>query len=317
MCGALTAIHAAGIVHRDLKPDNALITGDEQVKVMDLGVAQLADEVIRLSQTGAFVGSVLYAAPEQFRGSKDVDARADLYSLGLTLYELTTGQHPFADADLRTAMRKQLQEEARPAAEINPQLSPFFEEVIATLLAKDADARFATAAELREVLEAGEGSEWWQERAQAIRAETNQPLRRVRIPRDTALHGRDEELSKLEQLFRRAQAGDGQVLLIQGEAGIGKTRLVDEFVGRLRADGEDLNFLFGDYPPGGAATAAGAFSTAYREHFGSEGLEDTLREYVAETPILIPAFAALLRGDSTPRRSSCTSRARSARSGRP
>ena len=87
-------------------------------------------------------------------------------------------------------------------------------------------------------------------------------------------YGRDKEMARLDALFKSAAAGEGQVVLVEGEAGIGRTRLVDELVGRLRADGEDLNFLFGAYPPGGAATAAGAFSTAYREHFGSENLEE-------------------------------------------
>ena len=67
-------------------------------------------------------------------------------------------------------------------------------------------------------------------------------------------------------------------------------------MGRLRQEGEDINFLFGSYPPGGAATASGAFSTAYREQFGAEGLEETLKDYLTPTPILIPAFAALLQG---------------------
>jgi tetratricopeptide (TPR) repeat protein len=298
---ALAAIHAAGIVHRDLKPENALITHDERVKIMALAVTPPMDEMIRLSQTGAFVGSVLYAAPEQFRGGDDLDGRADLYALGLTLYELATGRHPFADDDLRVAMRRQLQEEARPLAELNPQVSPFFEEVVHTLLAKDRGRRFGTADELLAVLEQGEESEWWRERAREIRAETKQPLRRVRIPRETALYGRDADLAKLRAAYDRAKGGRGQVLLIDGEAGIGKTRLVDEFVGLLRQEGEDLHFLFGSYPPGGAATAAGAFSTAFREQFGDEGLEDTLRGYLAATPVLVPAFAALLRGDSTPK----------------
>ena len=70
------------------------------------------------------------------------------------------------------------------------------------------------------------------------------------------------------------------MLLVEGEAGIGKTRLVDEFVGKLRQDGEDLNFLFGSYPPGGAATAAGGFSTAYRAQFGSAGLTQVLETYL-------------------------------------
>lgn len=105
----------------------------------------------------------------------------------------------------------------------------------------------------------------------------------------------------MQKAYEQVKAGDGQVLLIEGEAGIGKTRLVDEFVGLLRQEGEDVNFLFGSYPPGGAATAAGAFSEAYREQFGTDALEDTLEDYLKPTPILIRAFAAILRGETTPR----------------
>jgi serine/threonine-protein kinase len=83
----LAAIHGAGAVHRDMKPENVIVTPDNVVKVMDLGVARLKDEALRLSQTGTFVGSVLYAAPEQFlEGDEALDGRADLYALGLTLY---------------------------------------------------------------------------------------------------------------------------------------------------------------------------------------------------------------------------------------
>src|SRR3990172_4169430 len=71
----LVAIHAAGVVHRDLKPENVLITKDHVVKVMDLGVARLADEAMRLSQSGAFVGSIQYAAPEQVQDAESVDGR--------------------------------------------------------------------------------------------------------------------------------------------------------------------------------------------------------------------------------------------------
>ncbi len=150
------------------------------------------------------------------------------------------------------------------------------------------------------MLEEGEQSAWWKERAKALRVETKRPLRRIRIPRETALYGRDDDLARLQAAYEKAKDGDGQVLLIEGEAGIGKTRLVDEFVGRLRQEGEDVNFLFGSYPPGGAATAAGAFSTAYREQFGAEGLEETLQGYLTATPLLIPAFAALLKGEAPP-----------------
>jgi serine/threonine protein kinase/tetratricopeptide (TPR) repeat protein len=296
---ALVAIHAAGAVHRDLKPENVLITKDNVVKVMDLGVARLQDEVMRLSQTGAFVGSVRYGAPEQFHaGGAQVDGRADLYALGLTLYELATGRHPFEGDDFRVVVRQQMTETPRPAGELNPQLSPFFEEVLRRLLAKDRDARFASAAALLDVLEWGESSAWWQEREKAIRAETLRPLRRIRIPRETALYGRAAELAKLHALLDATKAGDGQVVLVEGEAGIGKSRLVDEFVGLLAQAGEDVNFLYGSYPPGGAATPSGAFTSAYREHVGDD--ESAVRAALPQTPLLVPAFAALLRGDVAP-----------------
>ena len=77
---------------------------------------------------------------------------------------------------------------------------------------------------------------------------------------------------------------------------------MDEFVGRLRQDGEDINFLFGSYPPGGAATAPGAFSRRTASSSGRRVSEDTLKDYLTPTPILIPAFAALLKGETTPDR---------------
>jgi len=296
----LVAIHDAGVVHRDLKPENILITKDHTVKIMDLGVAHLVDEVTRLSQAGSFVGSVLYAAPEQFTGD-EIEARSDLYTLGLVLYVLATGQHPFQSGDPAGIMAQHMHEVPRPVAELNPQLSPFLEELIRVLVAKEPRGRFDSAAELLDVLERGEATRWWRERAAAIRMETKRPLRRIRIPRETALYGRDKALAKLRELYEQVRVGRGHVVLVEGEAGIGKTRLVDEFVASLEREDEDLNFLFGSYPPGGAATMAGAFATAYREHFGSEGLEGTLRDYLQETPVLIPAFAALLRGEPSPK----------------
>ncbi|MEN8148742.1 MAG: tetratricopeptide repeat protein [Planctomycetota bacterium] len=298
---ALGAIHDTGIVHRDLKPENVLITRDDVVKVMDLGVARLADEALKLSQTGQFVGSMLYAAPEQFKGvGDDIDGRLDLYSLGMTLYEIACGIHPFRDANMAAIVRRQLLEDPRPLSELNPQVSPFLEEMIVRLLEKDRADRFQSAAELLATLTDGEESEWWRARSAEIREETKRPLRRIRIPRETGLYGRDREVGILSDVWTKVKSGEGRAVLVGGEAGIGKTRLVDEFAAILEGDGEEFNYLFGSYPPGGAATAAGAFNTAFREHFGTDGLEDRLREHLTLTPGLVPAFAAYLRGEPPP-----------------
>jgi serine/threonine protein kinase/tetratricopeptide (TPR) repeat protein len=294
----LTAIHAAGAVHRDLKPDNVLVTADHVVKVMDLGVARLADGTGRLSQPGAFVGSFRYAAPEQFSDPATVDGRTDLHALGLVLYELATGVHPFEADEFGAVVRKVLDVVPPRAGAVNPQLSPFFEELVAHLLEKEKDRRPATAADVAAILDEGERSAWWKGRAESIRRETRRPLRRIRIPRETSLHGREAEIALLRERFARASAGDGQVVLVEGEAGIGKSRLVDEFVLSLWAAGQEADFLFGSYPPGGAATVSGAFSTAYREHLGDD--EAAVRDALPQTPLLVPAFAALLRGDVAP-----------------
>jgi serine/threonine protein kinase/predicted ATPase len=293
----LAALHAAGAVHRDLKPENVIIMPSHDVKVMDLGVAWLADEAVRLSQTGAFVGSLLYGAPEQLHAGQ-VDGRADLHALGLLLHELAAGEHPFAADDFRAIVRRLLDEKPRRLGLANPQISPFLEELVANLLEKDPDRRPSSAAEVATILDQGEESAWWKSRALALRRETRRPLRRIRIQRETALYGRDSEISRLRVLFAKAKAGDGQVVLVEGEAGIGKSRLVDELALSLWADGEDIDFLFGGYPPGGAASAAGAFATAYREHLGDDA--DAVREALPQTPLLVPAFAALLRGELPP-----------------
>ncbi len=299
----LAAIHAAGIVHRDLKPENILITHDEVVKVMDLGVARLKDEALRLSQTGAFLGSIHYAAPEQFGGAWDeVDGRTDLHGLGLVLYELATGRHPYSEGNtpLPTVMHRALTEVPRRVVELNAQLSPFLDDMVHTLLAKKREQRFASAAELVGILDEEEQGAWWRGRTQAIRLDSLRPPKRIRIPRETALYGRDQEIAQLRAAYALAKSGEGQVVLLEGEAGIGKTRLVDELLGSLQQEGESPSFLFGSYPPGGAATAAGAFTLAFREHFGEGALTEGLGRHLTATPLLAPAFASMLRGDTPP-----------------
>ncbi|MHC4821357.1 MAG: ATP-binding protein, partial [Planctomycetota bacterium] len=301
---ALDAIHDAGVVHRDLKPENILITFDESVKVMDLGVAHLQDEATRLTRTGAFIGSFQYAAPEQLsEGGTAIDGRADLFALGVTLFEAVTGRHPHGKGDFGTTLRRVLFEDPPRASSLHTGISPFFEEVIHRLLARDKDARFPTAREVVDILTEGEQCTWWRCRAQAIQQQEHRPLRRIRMPRETDLFGRDAELNRLRDQFDRVRDGRGCVLLMEGEAGIGKTRLIDEFVSRLESeeDAGEFHFLHGSYPPIGAAAAAGAFSTAYREHLGSAALEDALKVHLDGDTSMVPAFAALLRGDSLPR----------------
>ena len=112
----LAAIHEAGIVHRDLKPENILITRDQRIAIMDLGVAKPADATTDLTLVGQFIGSLAYASPEQCEGN-DVNVAADLYGLGVVLYELATGTNPFRRDSAGATLRAHIDEPA-PAANL-------------------------------------------------------------------------------------------------------------------------------------------------------------------------------------------------------
>ena len=174
LAGALAAVHDAGIVHRDIKPENVVIAPDERIKLLDLGVAYARDESLRLTHTGQFVGSLLYAAPEQMAAA-EIDGRADLYSLGLMLFELLTGRMPQSVAlDRRMGATR-----APHVRDVTPAVSPFLDAVIHTLLARRPEDRFASAHELGEVLERGERGPWWKARmadlASALRPQIARP----------------------------------------------------------------------------------------------------------------------------------------------
>ncbi len=292
VAAGLAAIHETGIIHRDLKPDNFLITDDDQVRIMDLGVARLVAESVRLTREGHFAGSLYYAAPEQFKVG-GVGPPADLYSVGVLLYELATGQNPFRRDDAAGIVNAHL-ESVPPRLSDRAEVSPFFSEIVATLLRKDPARRFSSAGRLHTVLEDGENSSWWAGREQVLLTAVGH-LPRIPVRRETGLHGRAEEIDLLSQAWAEAAESRGSMLLIEGEAGIGKTRLVDAF---LKArEGEDAHVLYGSYPPSGGR---GGLSDALLNKFGNSNLEEALSPYLTVTPSLVPAFAAMTRHEAPP-----------------
>ncbi|MBL8177875.1 MAG: protein kinase [Bryobacterales bacterium] len=149
---ALGYAHGKGVVHRDIKPANMMVTPSGEVKLMDFGIARMkADK--RLTQTGRTLGSLYYMSPEQIRGEKELDARSDIYSLGIALYEIVTGKRPFdADSDF-SIMAAHLNAPPTPPVEIDPRLPPQFSEIIMMALAKDPAGRFQSAAAFRAALQ--------------------------------------------------------------------------------------------------------------------------------------------------------------------
>jgi serine/threonine-protein kinase len=152
---ALGYAHSQGVIHRDIKPANMMLTPDNVIKLMDFGIAKSKTDR-KLTMTGTTVGSLYYMPPEQVQGT-DLDARSDLYSLGVSLYEMVTGSRPFkgnSDYDLMVA---QLQKAPLPPIDIQPELPKALNDIIMISLEKDPAKRFQSAEAFRFALQSVQG----------------------------------------------------------------------------------------------------------------------------------------------------------------
>jgi eukaryotic-like serine/threonine-protein kinase len=148
VAAALGYAHKHGVIHRDVKPGNVLITDEGQVKVTDFGIARAINTEESLTQTGAVMGTATYFSPEQAEGV-GVDARSDIYSLGVVLFEMVTGRPPFLGDTPVAVASKHVRDHPPAPRELNPSIPPTFEAIILKAMAKDASHRYATAEDLR------------------------------------------------------------------------------------------------------------------------------------------------------------------------
>ncbi|HEX5071224.1 MAG TPA: serine/threonine-protein kinase [Vicinamibacterales bacterium] len=154
LCGQLLAalehVHAAGVVHRDLKPANVMLTDSGAVKITDFGIARV-DDAVNLTAAGRMIGTPAFMAPEQVLGHP-VDARADLYAIGVLLFRLVTGDLPFKGSTPFEMAQAQVNDAPRRAREARPDLPEWVDEILNRALAKRPGHRFQSAAEFREAL---------------------------------------------------------------------------------------------------------------------------------------------------------------------
>lgn len=263
----LAALHATGAVHLDVKPENVVLAPGGRAVVMDLGFARSLEPATEseAAELRAFTGSVAYAAPERIRHQAPVP-ESDLYALGIVIYELATGERPFPGDDVPAILRAHLEVPPPAPSSRNGRISPFLDAVVAKCLEKNPTHRFRSALDLATVLERAEGSPFWRERL-AERAATATPvgLKRARL---TPFHGRDEEQRTLTAELARTAAGAFRMLSLSGEAGVGKTRLVDEFVVKATESEDPPLALYGRCPRVGEPAPAEPFIAMLERYLG-------------------------------------------------
>ena len=234
---ALAVAHAAQIVHRDIKPDNVMVRPDGYVKLLDFGLAKVHSDALGIgpaaptTEAGLLLGTVAYMAPEQARGEL-ITQEADVFALGVMLYELVTGRHPFATSSQLGTLHALMWESPEPPALVNPELPRAIDQLIVEMLQKDPRLR-PGASEVMYRLNLAHDSTI----AVALSAVTVTQGRRSAA---REIVGRDQELDALQQEFERSQRGQGRLVVVSAEAGMGKTTLVETFLKQLDAQQEPV-----------------------------------------------------------------------------
>lgn len=253
---ALLYIHENQVIHKDINPANVLYLAETgQVKLTDFDLASQLDRETVAYYTGMLQGTLAYIAPEQTgRMNRVVDMRSDLYSVGATFYELLTGQPPFVSTDPLELMHSHLARLPQPVVELRPKVPAMLSAIIDKLLAKEAQERYQSAAGLLADLETCRRYLKNREHIPTFTLGYRDIPNRLILPQ--TLYGREGSSSTIQDAFAAMVATGTQLLLVTGDAGVGKTALVQELYRPLTA--RSGHFLMGKFDQAqGSAPYAG------------------------------------------------------------
>jgi len=244
VCGALQYAHSQGVLHRDIKPENVMLNREDTAKLMDFGLAKMLGQP-SLTQEGIIVGTVAYVAPEIALG-RGADARSDLYSFGAVLYEAVTGKPPFVGEDAVKVIFSHIHDVPVSPTKLNVKVPHALSDCIMRLLEKEPEKRYPSASDLLKVLrDIAEGF------LRDVYAPSGKPA--VVVPgsrpvaaKEIQLVDRADEMNLLREAVDRAVRGEGGLVFLYGEAGIGKTRLAREL--RAYAHLRGMRVLYGRCP---------------------------------------------------------------------
>ena len=232
LCDALAYLHTSGIVHSDLKPENILVSRQGKkitVKISDFGLAEMFNKpFVQTQGIPQLRGTYPYMSPEMIKG-RQIDHRSDLYSLGVILYELTTGVNPFAMKSIQAIISSHLNKHPQQPTEFNPELDPELNRIILQLLAKEPSFRPTTAEEI----------------SISLRLKDKNLIQPPPLAQGMFV-GQRLPWKELQRNFEKACQGKGSLVLVEGPDGIGKSRLLDDIKAEFQLSGAHVLEIFGE-----------------------------------------------------------------------
>ena len=265
MAGAVAAIHRRAIIHKDIKPHHFLVT-DDQIKIIDFGIATRLSNETQVARSASLLdGTLAYMSPEQTgRMNRSLDRRTDLYSLGVTFYQLLTGRLPFEAGDPLELVHSHIARAPRPVHELAPEVPRQISDIVHKLMAKAAEDRYHSASGLKADLEECAASLRSKGDIAAFPLGRNDASGELSIPQK--LYGREAEVATLLEAFEGARRGRSGLLLIAGYSGIGKSALVNEIQKQVVQGG---SFVAGKFDQLNRSVPFAAMASACRALIGS------------------------------------------------